>query len=575
MNSTNTGSGRPTTTITSFGETDKVCPESVRKRLTAAIANWIVRDSRPLTVTEDTGFRNVLRVATGCGQYTPPCYATVRRSIQSQYDTEKAKVQSQLASADGVALTVDFWTSVQNVSYMGVTGHYVSKKWKLQRKVLDVVAITESHTAAVCGKAIADVAEEWKIREHIQAVVTDRGRNIVKGVEDHTPFVNVNCIAHIIQRAIASGLKASGYEPVLVKSRKIVSHFRHSPLQKAKLSNACLELNLKHVNLVQDVSTRWFSCLATAQVLLSQKDAVAQVLEQDKHFKIKLNESDFTRLRNLVDLLTPVKAISDFMGGDDYVTGSCTLHVRRCLENAMKPTDDDAGYVALFKRMFLQYMDRITYSDALLHSAAIDPRLKKLTGESDEKRDAVFQAIARKAVELHNSKIPKTDDEDSEYQSDEQMEMQQSGEDVDSDMGDSGAVQNPGEINEQECGASDSNIRYNHILEIDSESEEDNDEEDFTEQEVQAELTRYRSMKKSDINDDPLAWWAVHETRFMHLSRVARAQLCIPGSSVSCERLFSAAGCLVSKRRASLSADSVKTMLCLQSWLRSGDAIDN
>ena len=46
----------------------------------------------------------------------------------SEYDTEKTKVQSQLSSADGVALTVDFWMSVQNVSYMGVTAHYVSKK---------------------------------------------------------------------------------------------------------------------------------------------------------------------------------------------------------------------------------------------------------------------------------------------------------------------------------------------------------------------------------------------------------------------------------------------------------------
>ena len=28
----------------------------------------------------------------------------------------------------------------------------------------------ESHTAVVCGKAITDVAEQWMIREHIQAV---------------------------------------------------------------------------------------------------------------------------------------------------------------------------------------------------------------------------------------------------------------------------------------------------------------------------------------------------------------------------------------------------------------------
>lgn len=78
---------------------------------------------------------------------------------------------------------------------------------------------------------------------------------MIKGVEEHMSFVNVNRMVHIRQRIIANCLKAFSYKTVLVKCRKTVSHFRHSPLQNAKLSKACTQLNIKHVNLVQDVIT--------------------------------------------------------------------------------------------------------------------------------------------------------------------------------------------------------------------------------------------------------------------------------------------------------------------------------
>ena len=46
-------------------------------------------------------------------------------------------------------------------------------------------------------------------------IVTNRGRNIVKGVEDHMPFINTNYILHIIQRVVAAGLKAALMETTL------------------------------------------------------------------------------------------------------------------------------------------------------------------------------------------------------------------------------------------------------------------------------------------------------------------------------------------------------------------------
>lgn len=130
------------------------------------------------------------------------------------YFEAKDQLKRRLALVPAVSLTADFWSSIQNRSYIGITVHFI-EDWILQSKVLEVLEVNESHTAPVCGKVLCDVAENWDISDKVLTIVTDRGRNIVKGVEEHTPFVNTNCFAHIMQRGIAAGLKASGEEVIL------------------------------------------------------------------------------------------------------------------------------------------------------------------------------------------------------------------------------------------------------------------------------------------------------------------------------------------------------------------------
>ena len=64
-------------------------------------------------------------------------------------------------------------------------------------------------------------------------------------------------------------------------------------------------------------------------------------------------------------------------------------------------------------------------------------------------------------------------------------------------------------------------------------------------------------------NDDVLGWWRVHATHFPSLSILARKYLCIPATSASSERSFSTAGRIVEKRRTSLSAEIVDSLLVL------------
>lgn len=164
----------------------------------------------------------------------------------------------------------------------------------------------------------------------------------------------------------------------MTKCRKLVGRFKHSPLQSGRLSEAAQELQLSNLCLIQDVTTRWFSVLAMAQRLVSQIEAVNQLVEAD----IRLSDLEITRLQHLVKVLDPLKDISDRLGGEHYVTGSVVVHATRKLETYLIPTIDDPMYISAFKKAFSSYLDANIRLPPLLKTCAVlDPRFKRPKGQ--------------------------------------------------------------------------------------------------------------------------------------------------------------------------------------------------
>ena len=73
--------------------------------------------------------------------------------------------------------------------------------------------------------------------------------------------------------------------------------------------------------------------------------------------------------------------------------------------------------------------------------------------------------------------------------------------------------------------------------------------------EVESQLARFcREPAHEELSQCPLAWWQDNAWKYPHLSLVAMHYLGIPGSTASLERLFSAAGLAVTRRRPRLTA---------------------
>ncbi|MGH0161989.1 UNVERIFIED_CONTAM: hypothetical protein FKN15_041901 [Acipenser sinensis] len=95
-----------------------------------------------------------------------------------------------------------------------------------------------------------------------------------------------------------------------------------------------------------------------------------------------------------------------------------------------------------------------------------------------------------------------------------------------------------------------------------SDSEESNEE-----QALQKEVVQYISEKASDKDTEPLQLWKNNMHRLPRLAKLAKRFFSIPATSTPSERLFSAAGAIVTRKCDGLSPSHVDMLVLLHSNL--------
>ena len=65
---------------------------------------------------------------------------------------------------------------------------------------------------------------------------------------------------------------------------------------------------------------------------------------------------------------------------------------------------------------------------------------------------------------------------------------------------------------------------------------------------IEREIAQFGA-EEIDNTEESLEWWKLNQHRFPILSSIAKKYLCIPTTSVPCERLFNDAGTVVDRKR--------------------------
>ncbi|KAH9687240.1 putative AC transposase [Citrus sinensis] len=179
----------------------------------------IIMGKLPLSFVDNKGFRHFCSVA--IPQFVMPSRRTIGRDVMELFLEEKTMLKSLICNnKQQVSLTTDLWTSVQNMSYMVITAHFIDSDLCLNMRIISFSAI-EDHRGKSIGKKIVACLQDWGI-ERLFAITVDNAsaNDITIGYvtiqllawrnDDALvlagQYMPVRCCAHILNLIVVSGL---------------------------------------------------------------------------------------------------------------------------------------------------------------------------------------------------------------------------------------------------------------------------------------------------------------------------------------------------------------------------------
>nr|XP_012573964.1 zinc finger BED domain-containing protein RICESLEEPER 2-like [Cicer arietinum] len=171
----------------------------------------------PFLFVVNVFFRNFVNVIQP--QFDIPSRSTLRRAILSLYDVERERLKIFISKHCGrVCLTTDTWTSIQNLSYMSLTAHFIDKKWNLHKRILNFCQIT-SHIGEFIAKEVKTCLNALELNHVFSITVGNASSNDIeikfmkKWMNARNclllngEYIHMRCCAHILSLIVKEGLK--------------------------------------------------------------------------------------------------------------------------------------------------------------------------------------------------------------------------------------------------------------------------------------------------------------------------------------------------------------------------------
>ncbi|XP_017024330.1 E3 SUMO-protein ligase ZBED1-like isoform X1 [Drosophila kikkawai] len=300
------------------------------KEISEAIIYMICKDNMPVRCVEKEGLRGLLKKCVP--HFKMPSRSTVTTMIEEKYIQCVGAVVKILSSVQDFAFTCDAVTIPNSTrSFLTITAHFIAND-SLNAICLAASRMDQSHTSDYVSFLLEETCAEFQI-DAIKwtTLTTDSASNmkcaskLFLGVNKHVP-----CFAHSINLVVDATIKEiSSFSTIVDKIKRVVMHFKHSPammdqLRKAQTNEGTPEGKIK--TLIQNVDTRWNSCLDMMESFSGLANKVALILlqksERVKGLPEMLNVSELTICRDLCSLLQPFKKATEQISGENYVTVS-------------------------------------------------------------------------------------------------------------------------------------------------------------------------------------------------------------------------------------------------------------
>ena len=258
---------------------------------------------------------------------------------------------------------------------------------------------------------------------------------------------------------------------------------------------------------MQDVQTRWGSTYDMLARILEQQQAICAVLAEDrKNWHRMPSDHEFTTLEAMASVLGPLSTFTDALSGEVMVTVSAVRPLlKHILGSLLTSSADDCSLVKEMKEtisddLSARYIDS-GISELIDKCSYLDPRFR--TQYLNNTEETLMQ-VKSEAIGIAET-IP--------------METS---------------------VQEDQPPSTKKSKGLGAIL---MRVAEDSEPSPITSSEhIDKEMKFYLERPPIDPDADPLSWWSSEKSKLPVLAEMARKYLCVCGTSVPSERLFSKAG---------------------------------
>ncbi|CAB5205209.1 unnamed protein product [Rhizophagus irregularis] len=428
-----------------------------------------------------------------------------------------------------------------NDNFNAANVHWINKKWELKCTTLDFCVLSGSHTGANLSEKFLNTLQDFGVITKILAIGCDNASNMdvmlekisqtlkLQNIMFHPENQRVRCLAHVINLAAKKLIDClyvtripyenedifeaiednnDNLKDAIYKLRKIVVKIRASLQRREHFKQQCTAVNIKPLELIPDVSTRWNSTDDMITRALELKQPLHNTVSADKDLrKYILSEEEWQCILDVHEILQYFKKSTNFSTGQQYPTLSCSVPVYNYLldklEDEYDKRESEKGeeneVVVALNKSIEKLKQYYASTGALIYTVAtvMDPRFKLQYYKDNKWEDSYIQEAKRQVFELWKSTYKGNSADDDES-----------------------------------CEDDDELFGY-----IFKKRKLDKDE-----------LSIYLDEKVIPRKTDILAWWKAHEVEYPNLSKMAHDYLSIPATSAPVKRIFSGGTDLITQK---------------------------
>ncbi|XP_078447458.1 putative transcriptional regulator tpeD [Wolffia australiana] len=247
----------------------------------------------------------------------------VKTTASTMYTEVRGKLVEMFAEIHSVSLTVDAWTSRNNLSLLGVTAHWIDGDWKLCDLLLAILRIKGSHCDTNLARLIVELAYEYGIESKLCAITTDNASNnrtMMASIIDQrkAPYVAFVTDEHINSQG--DKCSSTTYAPLGVavsRVRAIINAIQGSTQRMEKYVDMCKMFELPNSNKIKvDCPTHWNSTFKMLERALAKREVLDHVAVRFLSTSCKdytLCQEDWDLIEEYLSILGPLCEGSDYV----------------------------------------------------------------------------------------------------------------------------------------------------------------------------------------------------------------------------------------------------------------------